>query len=749
MLATPVVVALRQAGRIQEASDLARDGLAAGTLEGRDRSALVRVAIDAAIRQNDWSRVELLTREELGRFTVLAPAQRGEHFADYTWLRIEALRILRRLDAAADVLKTSGVVPDDTQRLTTWAQVVAHNGFAADDVDLLLRTLEVVAPETSIVGRLLGLAWSSFTLVDAANRNAAKDAARAAAGAAGEVCEANDEDDLEPDEVDLDDEAVLATAEGRASRALHQALEAHRAQHGEIPGISVHVVEEGDEGVVKLIEELTAMLRRQAEALDNVRRLVRAGQPLGLIASVAHRPYSRAVIGRVLGYVPAVTSDEASFDEEVEAAAAAIGGAVVVEASTLHIVERLNRPALTGEFTELLLSERARDDIIAGVQASRADLGSSASMGFDLVSGRPTMTDGPYADASLLVTRAEALELLSRDTRIVKVDDSRYAAYAELFADDSDDAEEAGAANGAGRAVHADDQADEADLEVSADLDGPGVTEQERAEALGPWADAIEIAVAESVPLWSDDLGLRVAARHRGVTAFSTAALLEALLDNGRLVQQDVPPLRAALLRAGVADLDVTDDELHILVDQAAEVRETEPTAARELITAVGMKLSRPSYAQARPATVLTDARALIAAAAAYEASWAETFVVQTLTCLAVTGLPGSEVLRAAISLSLGGTPFIDAARTARYLELARQVVIGQHGDDLVSEISGLLAAVLSRLPERDAFISTVLETLLPRGFRAAGPSAPGARRTADGLTLLRVTVQRPSGNHV
>lgn len=231
---------------------------------------------------------------------------------------------------------------------------------------------------------------------------------------------------------------------------------------------------------------------------------------------------------------------------------------------------------------------------------------------------------------------------------------------------------------------------------------------------MGPWLDAVELAADLGLPLWSDDLGLRKLASARGVATFSTPALLEALLDEMRLPEGEVPGLRARLLRAGVADLNVTDEELGAMVAEAAELRDSDPAAVRELVTAVGMKLSRPSYAEVRQTTFLGDVRKLIVSARMHESGWAETFCYQALTGLALRALPVDGVLRAAIELSFGGTPVVDPRRTARYLELARQVVIAHHDQDPIADLPSILENSLADVVGKDDFVARVLEALLP-----------------------------------
>lgn len=624
---------------------------------------------------------------------------------DYTWVRLAALTRLRRHRDAVELLATVSLRPDDPQRLTTWAQVTAYRGLEADDVQMLLACIDEIQPDPELTAWLLRLAWESYTLGDAARRIAAKAAARAAGA---EV------DDLADDpEDDTSDEAVLATPEGRAGRALYDALERHQAEHGKIPGFDALQVGEGEAGIENLIADLTAMLRSQAERLDTAIKHVLAGQPLGLVAVAANRPYARAVIGRVIGYLPAVSHDESAFEAEVQAAAAALGGAVAVEASTLHTVDRLDRDSLTGNFAELLLSQRARDDITSGLLANRADLAASGHIGFDRVQGRFTRSEGRDPDADLLVARARRLEELAAFCRIVPVDVEHYGPDSELFR-----ARDATADSADEDVVAQDGDAKDEDIDDAHEVDPVA-----RAAAMGPWLDAVEVAADMALPLWSDDLGLRRLAAARGVASFSTAALLEALLDEMRLPEGEVPGLRARLLRAGVADLNVTDDELGAMVAEAAALRDTDPAAVRELVTAVGMKLSRPSYAEVRQTTFLGDVRQLIVLARVYEDGWAETFCFQALTGLVLRGLTGDGVLRAALELSFGGTPGVDARRTARYLELARRVVIAHHDQDPIADLPSMMETSLPDVVGKDDFVARVLEELLPTAETAIRPA--------------------------
>jgi hypothetical protein len=665
-LAPIVVPALMRAGRHGEAAELARDGLATGTLEGRDRTTLLRVAIEAAATGNDWMRVETLSRDELNRLAGLNAAAVADDIETYTWARLAALIRLRRHGDAADLLATSGVTPDNVQHLQTWVQATAYRGFDEGDVTTFLTCLETVVPEPKIAGRLLGIVFGSYTTTKAAHRNATR--------TAGDAAGVEDQFDEELEPVD----------ERAPGRRLYRALEQHRQTHGEIPGIVAKEVEESEEGVQVLLDEFAAQLRAQAEALDDIRIQVLGGAPLGLLSAVIGRPYARAVIGRVVGYIPAVTTDEAAFEREVEAATAAIGGTVVVEASTLHIVASLGRTELTGHFGSVVLSERSRDDITSCLLASRADRASSGQMGFDLAAGRMTLTDGPDPATETLIALAERLDRQASGCVIRPVPVS---AGEEAYSGDD-----------------VDDDADEHELE-------PGRTHE---EALGPWLDAVELAAAQEVPLWSDDIGLRTLATSKSVPAFSTAGLLEALLEADRLDAADIPGLRADLIRCGVADLDVTDDELLAILGEAGAARETNPAAAHEGLTGIGMKLSRPSFMHGRP-TALTSARTLIEQAAVYDQRWSETLTYQFLNGLAA-GVPGEVVLEGAVILSLGGTPIFEAARTARYLELARQVLVARRQDDPVAMFPSILENGFNGLADHEQMTAAVLDTLLPTG---------------------------------
>lgn len=675
-LAPVVVSGLMRAGRHSEAAELARDGLASGTLEGRDRGTLLRVAIETAAADDDWARVETLSRDELNRLAGLNTAAVADEIESYTWARLAALIRLHRHSDAADLLATSVFIPDNVQHLQTWVQATAYRGFDEADVTTFLTCFEMVEPEPNLAGRLLAIVFGSHTTTMAARRNAARAVDEAPR--------------LEP--IDELDEELEPIDESTPGRRLYRALERHQQTQGELPGIVAKQVEESEAGVQALLDDFAAQLKAQAEVLDDIRGQVLAGAPLGLLSAVLGRPYARAVIGRVVGYIPAVTTDETAFEREVEAAASAVGGTVVVEASTLHVVASLGRTELSGHFASVLLSERSRDDITSCLLASRADRASSGQMGFNLAAGRLTLTDGPDPDTEILIALAERLDRQARGC-VVR------PAPAD---------EDAGSGSDTGNLVDKDAQED-------------GRAHQ---EALGPWVDAIELAAAEGVALWSDDIGLRTLAASRDMPAFSTAALLEALLDDGKLPAADIPGLRADLIRCGVADLDVTDDELEAILAEAGAARETDPAAAREGITGIGMKLSRPSYVHARP-TALTSTRTLIEQAATFDQRWSESLTFQFLNGLAA-GVPGEVVLEAAVILSLGGSPVFEAARTARYLELARQVVIGRRQDDPVATLPSILAKGFDGLPNRQQMTAAVLDILLPT---TTGESTDSAER--------------------
>jgi predicted nucleic acid-binding protein len=74
-------------------------------------------------------------------------------------------------------------------------------------------------------------------------------------------------------------------------------------------------------------------------------------------------------------------------------------------------------------------------------------------------------------------------------------------------------------------------------------------------DAAGAWLGPAAVAAQHKVPLYSDDVFLRAAARSRGVPAFGTVALFKALVESGQIDPDGFKAVIGRLFRSRVVDL--------------------------------------------------------------------------------------------------------------------------------------------------------------------------------------------------
>ncbi len=272
------------------------------------------------------------------------------------------------------------------------------------------------------------------------------------------------------------------------------------------------------DGPVKMLDlkevDLTQVIRAQlvphAGSLDRAADLVRAGKlPLGALAAAAARSYATTLIEQSSGPLYAVSAAPEISAGELAAAKGAINGEVVAEASTLAVVTLLREraPVLVSVFTAVRLPRPALADIeVAWGDLTRAP-GSSSSISYD-----------PGRDA--LVRRAISLPEHQRLYR-------RITGIDQL-----------------------------ARTLVVTDLTEPPSSPDPHQ----PWLSAVDLAAQRRLPLWSDDIAVRSIAASRGIAAFGTWALLNALIETG-LIADTTREDALALASEGVINLPTIGEE--------------------------------------------------------------------------------------------------------------------------------------------------------------------------------------------
>lgn len=286
-------------------------------------------------------------------------------------------------------------------------------------------------------------------------------------------------------------------------------------------------------------ETLAAMLREgateRAAGLNIVTAQIRAGYlPLAALAVASGWTYTRVLAECACGFIPAVTTDPATFEAEVKAARSALGTPAVIELSALAVATAIpgRWPSLVAAFAELKITRAAAADLEDGRYDLTRTPGTVLSVSYD-----------PARDV-LMAHQATAAE------------QHRLARRAQLIADAAKDA----TVTPNPHPVH---------FPVSMDP---------------AWISSLELAAQAQAPLWSDDTVIRAIAAQAGIPAFGTIALLHALIEEGTLpdtLRHDAQALAAAR----VVDLVLTPEE----ITRLASADDWQPAAA-------AVNLSRPAF---------------------------------------------------------------------------------------------------------------------------------------------------------
>jgi len=297
------------------------------------------------------------------------------------------------------------------------------------------------------------------------------------------------------------------------------------------------------------LDVMREQLAPRAEILEQVTRGIRDSQvPVGVAASAAGRPYLLALLQRVGGITPAGTSDPDVYDQELAAAEAGLGGGVVIEPSAVVVATLLpgRWRELRSRFTESLLPRVCVDDVLATEQRIVTLAASSMSVGLDVASQQLVRSALTAEEKLLLRDRSRAVAVAASELTVVEI-----ASLARVTVEMN------------GHAIAA----------------VPPFTLRRE----GPWLAPLELALVRGLPLWSDDVVLRMLARDMGAEVFGTLALSHAMFEREQMPDTTQGDL-AVLLGEYVVDLPLTRE---LLLTQA-ERDEWRPAAA-------AVALSRPA----------------------------------------------------------------------------------------------------------------------------------------------------------
>jgi hypothetical protein len=255
-------------------------------------------------------------------------------------------------------------------------------------------------------------------------------------------------------------------------------------RHGERTGI--RVLKGFDEQ--QMLDLMVAQLK-QASAADEGKReiaqLARDGRiPVGFLAAAFGRSTATLEAQRALGIRLASSIFDDEHQLEVDAAQKALNTSVVVDSATVITLTGLTDPdSLTGAFLVLRTSPATMLDLHRFSDDVRAMAGSPGSIHWDEDLDRVVVTE---------LTDDEFMRLLKRSESVQGYLDRlavRTPGPATIYRDLHDD------------------------------------------ESQAVWLDVLQLAVDDGAVVWSDDLGLRRAAREVGIDAFGTSALVDVLRD--------------------------------------------------------------------------------------------------------------------------------------------------------------------------------------------------------------------------
>jgi nucleoside phosphorylase len=262
------------------------------------------------------------------------------------------------------------------------------------------------------------------------------------------------------------------------------------------------------ETVEKLLEMTNQQLGEGAEELGRIQSQVSAARaPYGLLVTAAKgRPYLHSLIGAAGGALVGVSSDEKVRALEREAAGRSLAEAVVVEASAMVTWAALPNlwNTVVGAFRRVLVTDASVFDAVA----SRDEAGM-----------RPAMVLAYNPDSE----RARPIEVPPEEAERI-ANHTRWVSETFLMLDL--------------RPIRA--------LTMF-----PGL----EFDRYGAWLAAVELAVTHHLPLYSDDLALRLVARSHGVVSFGTHELVSALEAAGRISPEQRGAIHEAMMLQHVVDL--------------------------------------------------------------------------------------------------------------------------------------------------------------------------------------------------
>lgn len=303
---------------------------------------------------------------------------------------------------------------------------------------------------------------------------------------------------------------VWGDVDGETVKRFQDLLNTHAVDYGSDETAAIYVI-----SVEEMLQQLRPSLEANARVISEMTEKVRQGWPYGLLATAAGRPYASTLIHRAAGCLPIATTDASRIDAELDAARRAIRQSIVLDVSTLVVGAHIRNAwaDLRGAFARLELPRPAHLDILETVEDFRRP--SHGNIYFDLSVEAVRGSDSdPEVQAQLLDhgewVAGELADLIIVDWPHLSM--------------------------------------------LSGDLD----------DRFLPWLSALDLAKSRGLPLWCDDVGIRTLAMNDNVSAFGTAALLEALVESSAIDSGKARGVLRQLREAYAVDLPLDAEWLRL-----------------------------------------------------------------------------------------------------------------------------------------------------------------------------------------
>ena len=270
------------------------------------------------------------------------------------------------------------------------------------------------------------------------------------------------------------------------------------------------------EDVIETMESLTA-----APSVEQIQAvsLIRLGQaPYGLLRGLRVLPYAELLVALAAGHLTAVSLIDEERERERDAARSALGGVVAADTSVAAVAVHagISTEESAAAFKRVLIA----DDLVADARSAVVNTSFPvAGMAVnDPVAGGLRLADIEEQHAQLRDNVARLADILQRWRSV----------------------------SSGGLAARWDEETTD----------------------LKPWDASLRVASNHQCALWCDDLALRRWAQSEGIPTFGTYALWEVLTSgDGPKPSPRMGHLKSTLLRAGIADVPLTWDELTAIAD--------------------------------------------------------------------------------------------------------------------------------------------------------------------------------------